>query len=115
MGQLKVLGGLELVDDKEGGNIHVISDIHGNRGLLRGALQHVEDFPLAKNDKVIIMGNFLGENGNTKDIIALLRCYQALRKDQLVVLKGQTEYELLLTKKKFFASKQGLKIIKPGL
>lgn len=111
MGQLKILSHTELVDDKDGGNIHIIPDVHGSRAMLRTALQHIENFPLAKNDKIIVMGNFIGEAGNTKDVIALLRTYEAFRKEQLVVLRGQTEHELLLTKKKFFQTKGGTKII----
>jgi hypothetical protein len=111
MGQLKILSHTELRDDACGGKVHVIPDVHGNRAMLRTALQKIENLPLAKNDKIIVMGNFIGEHGNTKDVVALLRTYEAFHKEQLVVLRGQTEHELLLTKKKFFQTKSGLRII----
>lgn len=102
----------ELREDADGGHIHIIPDIHGSRAMLRCALQRIESNPLAKNDKVVVMGNFLGEHGNTKDIVALLRGYETLRREQLVVLRGQNEHKLLLTKKKFFANNGvGLQII----
>ena len=111
MRQVKMCSQLDLVEDKDGSNIHIIPDVHGSRAMLRVALQHVEDFPLAKNDKIGVMGNFIGEHGSTKDVISLLRAYEAMRPHQLVVLRGHNEHELLLTKKKFFSKGLGLKII----
>lgn len=97
-----------LREDKKDRWIYTIGNINGNADLLLLMLDEIENKRLlAKGDKIVLLGNFISETGNTKRIINILRDYQEARPDQLVVIRGANEQKMLQARISFFKSELG--------
>lgn len=93
--------------------LFTIGNINGNVQLLLKMIAEIEECGMfCTNDKVIILGNFIGATGDTQEVIDVLKEYQSQRKGQVVVIRGAREQKMLCAKKNFFQSELGKGVLK---
>jgi len=92
--------------------IYVVGHINGDVELLKKTLVRIEFSQLlARNDKVVFLGNFLGEGGHNKEIIEILREYQNVRPGQVIILRGRAENRMIGCRLMWLKSLEGLKAL----
>lgn len=79
-------------EDPNGTRVFVVGDILGNIYALRRMLTKIEMFERAKNDKVVFLGNYVGEGNHSRECLELVRRYKSAAPDNVVLLKGCNEY-----------------------
>ncbi len=84
-----------LREDKDDQRVFVIDSVYGNLTLLKSTLDAIEYYPVAKNDKVILLGNFIGSYGNTHDMIRFVKNYKMRRPSMFIPLMGRNEYNFV--------------------
>lgn len=97
-----------LPSDPSGTRLWVVSSIDGNLDKIEESILEIETHRnFCENDKVIFMGNFLGNGLDNKEIISLLKEYQKSRPKQVIILRGAEEHKLIRSKKSFFTDALG--------
>lgn len=98
--------------DPNSTNIYVIGDLMGDIGLLNKMIHLIynnpSNLPVAGNDKIVIMGNFLNfKRASTYYTIQVLRELKELLGDNLVIIRGAREQVYLKGKQNFIHSAFG--------
>ena len=101
-----------LKEDPTKGWIYAVGNVNGNPTLLNKMISQIEGCSLARNDKIVFLGNFISEIGNNKEVINILREYQSVRPDQVVIIRGAREQHMVLSRKSFFTSDLGKNTLK---
>jgi len=96
--------------------IYVIGDPEGQVDLLAKMLQKIQHnpskLPFAKNDKIVIIGNYIHPKGESgKDMVDLIRSTNEQLKGQVVILQGRNEHRMLKNRSNFHTSDLGKNFI----
>jgi len=103
-----------LTEDLAGGRIFVIGSILGRHDLLELMLETIEDVgPLAKNDKIVFLGNFIGcgDDANNRSVIHTLFHYEQERQQQCFILRGKNEEAFIMSDQNLFTSNFGKHLV----
>lgn len=96
-----------LREDPDKGWIYAVGNINGSLKLLEKMIERIEGSGLAKNDKIVFLGNFISTLGDNKKIIRMLQEYSDLRPEQVVILRGRNEHKMVQSRLNFFQSSFG--------
>lgn len=97
-----------LREDPTESKIWAISPINGDLEKLEKIITAIEtSHLLAENDVIVFLGNFLGDSIMNKEVADTLFAYQALREDQVIILRGSVEQRFLNSKKSFYETEEG--------
>lgn len=98
--------------------MYVIGDVQGQLTSLTTMLGKILDSStnnnglLAKNDRVIILGNFLNALGDPpREILECLKEYKTLLRERLVIIRGSTEHALLQGKATVLRGPLGVNLV----
>lgn len=104
-----------VLEDKKETYSFIIGDVQGRDDLLHAMLRKIQDdpktFPLASNDKIVVMGNFLHRRGNTQEIMDTLKSTFLQLPNQLVVLLGKPEIQWLKNRQALYTQVLGKSIV----
>ena len=90
--------------------IFTVGNIKGNHTLLEKMIDKIEDTGLAKNDKVVFLGDFIGQCGDNRAVISMLREYKKLRPLQVNIILGDDEQRLIQARGSFFTTPVGRQV-----
>lgn len=103
----------DMVVDPQGSWIHTVGSINGDVNLLSDIIDRIEySYVLAKNDKVVFLGNFIGTEGSVRETLHLMASYRKARPNQVVILRGKNEHFWAASKTSFFKSDLGKQVVK---
>lgn len=104
----EIVEGNPLREDPSESKIFTVGSLKGNLNQLQNVITEIETCNyFAENDRIVFLGDFLGEGEDNREIINTLYEYQELRSDQVVILKGAVEQRFIISKKTFFETKVG--------
>ncbi len=107
----ELIKGNVLREDPSEDRLWLVGSLDGSLKTLEDVILNIESSgTLCSNDKIIFMGNFIGETFHNKEIIKLLRDYQKARPTQVYVMKGPREQMFTLSRLSFFSTSLGSSI-----
>ena len=109
--RLEIVSDTFLKEDKNNSWVYTIGSINGSLELLRKIIYKIEETGLCKNDKVVFLGNIIGDTEDTPKIIAMLREYKHKRMKQVVILRGLNEHRMASSRATYLLSESGKALI----
>lgn len=99
----------ELRVDKEGSRIWTVSAINGNLQRLKDVVEEIEtSMMLAKNDRVVFLGNVIGEDSfENREVLDYIYEYFAKREEQVILIRGRNEERMVTSRKSFYQTPLG--------
>ena len=109
--RLDIVSELFLKEDKDNAWIYTVGAVNGSLDLLRKMIYKIEETGLGKNDKVVFLGNVIGDTEDTPKIISMLKEYKAKRPQQVIIIRGLNEQRMAASRSTFFLSDKGQGLI----
>lgn len=108
---------IPLREDKTKTMYYVIGDVRGRHKKLTQMLHKImnnpTNFPLAANDKIVIMGNFLkSKNCDSQEVMKLVKSLQEQSQVDVIFIRGGFEHICLKFRRNFLEHKCGLNFVK---
>jgi hypothetical protein len=101
-----------LREDIEKECIFVIPDTNGEFGMVTTLLDMItsgKHYPLAKNDTVIFLGQYMGRK--TKSVIEKIREFQEKMECDVVCLTGPDDFRFMKGREQFYSSELGQQVV----
>jgi serine/threonine protein phosphatase 1 len=106
--QLQLKTAMDLKPDPSKGLLYAIGQINGRSDLLLKMIDQIENYgTFAANDRVIFLGNYIAETGDNERVLDIIRSYQRVRPQQVIILRGEKEQYMLRAKMNFYTSPLG--------
>lgn len=103
-----------LTEDPNGPRIFAVGPILGRKDLLDLMIETIENVgPLARNDKIVFLGNFIGSGpeADNRGVIHTLFHYEQERKEQCYIVRGKNEEAFVMSDKNLFSNPLGKNLI----
>jgi hypothetical protein len=92
-----------LRSDPSKGLLYAVGAINGRCDLLLRMIDQIENCgTFAANDRVVFLGNYIAETGDSEKVLDIIRSYRMLRPKQAIFLRGCNEQFMLRSKINFF-------------
>ena len=92
--------------------LFAIGDINGDIKALQDIMLKIERHPLALNDTIVFVGNLVGKGKGSRDVLSFVRnLHKKYTTNKIVILRGQNDHKLLLSKKTYETSEDGRNVI----